>query len=61
MTRAVAQLLDACVASGDLRPGHDPGDVLLLMGFLWRVGHGEPGLEQADRIMETVLDGLRAR
>ena len=34
---AVARLLDACAADGSVRPGLDPADVLLVMGFLWRV------------------------
>lgn len=59
VTRAVGELLDACVHAGDVRAGLDPADVLLLMGFLWRVGPGSDGLAQADRIIEMVIDGLR--
>jgi AcrR family transcriptional regulator len=56
---AVAKLLEACVADGSVRPGLDPGDVLLLMGFLWRVGPGEEGLAQAKRVTQVVLNGIR--
>jgi hypothetical protein len=39
--------LAACEAAKVLRPGLDPADVMLLMGFLWRVGPGEDGKAQA--------------
>ena len=44
-----------------MRDGLDPGDVLLLMGFLWRVPDGPTGRQQADRMMAIVIDGLRPR
>ena len=44
-----------------MRPGLDPGDVLLLMGFLWRVDAAAEGKQQAARIMEYVIEGLRPR
>lgn len=59
VTSAVAKLLEACERDGSVRPGLDPADVLLLMGFLWRVGPGEEGLAQARRIMELAIDGFR--
>jgi AcrR family transcriptional regulator len=59
VTAAVAKLLEACVADGSVRPGLDPADVLLLMGFLWRVAPGEDGLAQAERVTQIVLDGIR--
>jgi AcrR family transcriptional regulator len=58
---AVGRLLDACVADGSVRPGLAPADVLLLMGFLWRVGPGPDGLAQASRLTEIVLDGIKER
>jgi AcrR family transcriptional regulator len=56
---AVATLLDACVADGSVRPGLDPADVLLLMGYLWRVGPGPDGIAQSRRLTQIVLEGLR--
>ena len=56
---AVAKLLDACVADGSVRPGLDPADVLLLMGYLWRVGPGQDGIAQGRRLTRIVLDGIR--
>ncbi len=58
VTAAVGVLLDACVKDGSVRPGLDPADVLLLMGFLWRVGPGEAGRAQAARVMELAIDGF---
>lgn len=58
---AVARLLDACVADGAVRPGLDPGDVLILMGYLWRVGPDDAGVEQGRRLTGVVLDGIRPR
>jgi AcrR family transcriptional regulator len=55
---AVARLLDACVADGSVRPGLDADDVLLLMGFLWRLPPGDDGREQGRRIMEIVFNGI---
>ena len=61
VTAAVGVLLRACEEDGSMRGGLDPADVLLLMGFLWRVGPGRDGREQARRIMELVIEGLRPR
>ncbi|GAA4391095.1 TetR/AcrR family transcriptional regulator [Tsukamurella soli] len=58
---AVGKLLDACIAEGSVGPGHDPGDVLLLMGFLWRVAPNEDGLVQGRRLIGMVFDGIAAR
>ncbi|MCI3273413.1 TetR/AcrR family transcriptional regulator [Streptomyces cylindrosporus] len=59
VTAAVGQLLTAAQEAAEVRPGLDPADVLLVMGFLWRVPPGEAGLHQADRVLELVIDGLR--
>ncbi len=60
VTTAVAKLLDACVADGSVSGGLDPADVLLLMGFLWRVAPDEDGVAQGRRLTQIVLDGIRA-
>lgn len=56
---AINRLLTAAAENGDLRPGADPSDVLLLLGALWRVPAGDVGLRQADRILELIIDALR--
>jgi len=61
VTAAVGVLLDACVQDGSVRAGLDPGDVLLLMGFLWRVGTDDTGQAQARRVMELAIEAIRAR
>jgi AcrR family transcriptional regulator len=58
---AVGRLLDACVSAGVVRPGLEPGDVLLLMGFLWRVAPGPAGVQQGQCVTQIVLDGIRPR
>src|ERR1700747_810634 len=58
---AVGQLVDACIADGSMRPDLDPGDVLVLMGFLWRVDPSPQVRRQGARIMEYVIEGLRPR
>ena len=37
----------------------DPADVLLLMGYLWRVAPDEDGIAQGRRLTRIVLDGIR--
>jgi AcrR family transcriptional regulator len=58
---AVARLLDACVADGSVRPGLAADDVLLLMGFLWRLPPGDDGREQGRRVMQIVFNGILRR
>jgi hypothetical protein len=59
VTAAVGELLAACEDAGAVRQGLDPADVLLLMGFMWRVGPGEEGTAQAARMLCLVIDGFR--
>ena len=59
VTAAVGQLLKAAEHAGQVRSGLDPADVLVLMGFLWRVGPGKPGAQQAQRILDIVVRGLQ--
>ena len=57
---AIGELLAAGEAAGELKAGLDPGDVLLLMSFLWRTADDEAGRAQADRTLDLVLAGLRS-
>jgi AcrR family transcriptional regulator len=56
---AIADLLAAGEADGSIRAGLDPDDVLLLMGAVWRVPAGEAGREQAERLLDLVVESLR--
>jgi hypothetical protein len=56
----VTKLLDSCVADNSVRRGLDPADVLLLMGYLWRVAPDEDGIRQGRRLTQMVLDGIRS-
>lgn len=59
VTEAIGVLLQACENAGDVRPGLEPADVLLLMGFLWRAGPGDAGDQQARRVLDLAIRGLR--
>jgi AcrR family transcriptional regulator len=59
VTAAIGVLLRACEEDGSIRPGLDAADVLLLMGFLWRVPNDENGRSQARRILDLAIDGFR--
>jgi AcrR family transcriptional regulator len=61
MVGAIGRLLRACEASGDIRAGVDAEDVLLLLGFLWRIAPGSIGETRAARLLDLVIDGLQAR
>ncbi|MGW6744124.1 TetR/AcrR family transcriptional regulator [Streptomyces sp. NPDC055025] len=56
---ALTSLLRACEDDGAIRPGTAPDDVLLVLGFLWRVAPGEEGEARAARLLDLVVDGLR--
>ena len=58
VVEAVGALIDACVRDEVMRAGLRPEDVLLLMGFLWRVDNGSDGREQGQRITDLVIEGL---
>jgi hypothetical protein len=61
MVGAINQLLRACETSGDIRSGLDGEDILLLVGFLWRIEPGRAGEARAERLLDLVIDGMRAR
>jgi AcrR family transcriptional regulator len=56
---AIGALLAAGEADGSIRPGLDPDDVLLLMGAVWRVPADDAGGEQAERLLDMVVESLR--
>jgi len=56
---ALTTLLDACDDTGVTRAGLDPDDVLLLVGFLWRIDPNVDWEERTGRMLDIVIDGLR--
>lgn len=58
ITRALTLLLRAGEEAGRIRPGLDPDDVLLLMGFLFRIDDRDAWQERARRMVDLVIDGL---
>jgi AcrR family transcriptional regulator len=57
---AISLLVKACEQAGRIQPAVDPDDVLLLMGFLWRIDAGEKGEARAARLLDLVMAGLVA-
>ena len=60
MMGAVRQLIDACEDSGDIRPGTDPEDFLVLVGLLWRIPPNSDGQARAKRILALIFRGFGA-
>ena len=61
MIDALKSLLEACEASQDIHPGADPEDILLLLGFLWRIKPGRDAKVRADRLLKLIIAGLQAK
>lgn len=57
---AIGVLMDAGAADGSLKPGLDPEDVLLQLSVLWRIDPARDGEARAARILDLIIDGLRA-
>jgi AcrR family transcriptional regulator len=60
MVGAIDRLLRACESAGAIRGGVDAEDVLLLMGFLWRIEPGREGEARARRLLDLVIEGMSA-
>jgi AcrR family transcriptional regulator len=59
VTDAISLLLTAGQAAGDIRPDVDADEVLLLVGFLWRMDN-DGWEKRAAHLLDLVMDGLRA-
>lgn len=60
LTGAISLLLRACERVDSIRPGLDPDDILLLMGFLWRIDPGRDWEARVSRLLNLIIDGMRA-
>jgi AcrR family transcriptional regulator len=56
---AIALLIRAGQDAGQIRTEVSPDDVLLLLGFLWRISPGDDAAAKASRLLDLVMDGLR--
>ncbi|GHJ40005.1 TetR/AcrR family transcriptional regulator [Streptomyces sp. TS71-3] len=59
VTAAVGRLLAACEQAGEVRPGLDPTDVIMLMSCLWRTPDTPEGTAQVQRLLDLAIDGFR--
>jgi hypothetical protein len=57
---ALSMLVDANERAGTIRAGVDPDDVLLMMGFMWRIDPKSDWQAQSKRLLDILMDGLRA-
>jgi AcrR family transcriptional regulator len=61
MKRAVAMLFDRAVASGDIRPGTDPFDLLRALAGVASIGAGSDGKQAAKRMVDILIAGMQIR
>ncbi len=57
---ALSLLLRTNEDAGTIRVGLDPDDVLLILGFLWRIDPKTDWAARAARLLDVIIDGLRA-
>ncbi|MFJ9683142.1 TetR/AcrR family transcriptional regulator [Streptomyces sp. NPDC101194] len=60
VTRAVTLLLKANEDAGTVRPGLTPDDFLLAIAGLWQIDPHSDWQPRATRLLDLVMDGLRA-
>jgi AcrR family transcriptional regulator len=58
--RAINVLLEAGAEDGSLKSGLDPEDVLMQLSVLWRIDPRRGGQARAARLIDLIIDGLRA-
>ena len=58
MLGAVRRLIRACERSGDVRPGTNPEDFLVLVGLLWRIPPTSVGEARVKRLLALAFRGL---
>jgi len=61
LTSAIAHLLERGQQAGELRADLTAEDVLLAVGFLWRLDPASDWRPQAARLLDLVVDGLRTQ
>ncbi len=58
---AIGSLLNAGVRDGSLRDDVAPDEVLLMVGFLWRIDLDDAWEDRTRRMLDIVMDALRDR
>jgi AcrR family transcriptional regulator len=59
--KAITMLLDACKETGAVRNDLEAEEVLLLVGFLWRIETDSAWAERTARMLDVVMEGLAVR
>jgi AcrR family transcriptional regulator len=60
VTSAITLLLDAGKEAGAVRNDIEAEELLLLVGFLWRIETDDSWAERTSRMLDVVMDGLAA-
>ena len=60
MLGAVRQLMEACEGAGEIRPGTNAEDFLMLLGLLWRIPPNAEGQARVQRLLALAFRGLGA-
>lgn len=60
MLDAVRKLMNACEGSGEIRPGTNAEDFLMLLGFFWQIPPTPAGEARVKRLLALVFHGLGA-
>ncbi|MFI2510481.1 TetR/AcrR family transcriptional regulator [Streptomyces sp. NPDC018972] len=60
VTEAAELLLRSCEEAGSIRPGVTADDLVLAIGGLWQLDPAEDWQPRATRLLDLVMDGLRA-
>ncbi|MFF1725310.1 TetR/AcrR family transcriptional regulator [Streptomyces sviceus] len=60
VTEAAGLLLRTCEEAGTIRPGVTPDDFMLAIAGLWQLSPHDDWQPQATRLLDIVMDGLRA-
>ena len=60
MLDAVRALMNACEAAGEIRPGANAEDFLMLLGFLWKIPPTPAGEARVKRLVALAFRGLGA-
>lgn len=61
MAGAIRGLMEECERAGEIDPGGQPEDILVVLASLWRIPPTQAGEAQARRLLALLFRGLGAR